>query len=98
MSVQTSYDQNIGVAYAGLIYAQAPHDIISRVVETVAGVEFGVAVGRGTDKDKQTVVGTADYLGVSVRSRTLGCSTRYKFRNVPQSAASISSNTAPWAS
>ena len=30
MSAQTSYDIRQGKAYAGLIYAQAPHDIVSR--------------------------------------------------------------------
>lgn len=68
MTAQTSYSINQAVAYAGLIYAQAPHDIISRVVEGAAGIEFAVAVGRGTDKEKQAVVGTSDYLGITVRS------------------------------
>lgn len=67
MSAQTSYARNIPVAYAGLIYALAPHDNISRDVETVAGIEFGVAVSRGTDKERQAVVGGTDFLGITYR-------------------------------
>jgi len=69
MAAQTSYDIRQGKAYAGLIYAQAPSDIVSRAVETVAGVAFGVAVTRGTDPDKQTVLATsANFLGITIRS------------------------------
>ena len=66
MSAQTSYDIKQPVAYAGLIYAQAPHDIVSRDAEGV--IPFGVACSRGTDKDKQAVVGGADFAGISIRS------------------------------
>lgn len=69
MSAQTSYSIKQAIAYAGLIYAQAPKDIISRAVETAAGVGFGVVVSRGTDPDKECVLGgTSDILGVTVRS------------------------------
>ena len=68
MSAQTSYSLNQPIAYAGLIYALAPSDIISRSVETVAGVAFAVVVSRGTDKDKQAILGgTTGILGVSIR-------------------------------
>lgn len=69
MSAQTTYEQNQPVAYAGLIYAQNPKDVISRAVETAAGVGFGVVVSRGTDKDKECILGgTTGILGVTVRS------------------------------
>jgi len=69
MSAQTSYSIRQGKAYAGLIYAQAPHDIVSRAVETAAGIGFGVAVTRGTDPDKQVVLATsANFLGITIRS------------------------------
>ena len=69
MSAQTSYDINQPVAYAGLIYAQFPSAILSRAVETVAGIPFAVVVRRGTDKDQQCVLGgTTDILGVTIRS------------------------------
>ena len=69
MSAQTSYDIRQGKAYAGLIFAKAPHDIVSRAVETAAGIGFGVAVTRGTDPDKQVVpAASADFLGITIRS------------------------------
>lgn len=68
MAAQTSYDITQAKAYAGLIYAQAPHDIVSRDVETVAGIAFGAAVSRGTNKERQIVVGGTDYLGITIRS------------------------------
>ena len=69
MSAQLSYDIRQGKGYAGLIYAQAPSDIISRSVETTAGIGFGVAVKRGTNPDKQVVIATsANFLGITIRS------------------------------
>jgi len=69
MSAQTSYSINQPVAYAGLVFAQAPKDIISRAVETVAGIGFARVVSRGTDKDKQCILGgTTGILGITVRS------------------------------
>ena len=68
MSAQTSYSIKQPKAYAGLIYAQAPHDIVSRDVETVAGIGFGVAVSRGTNKERQIVAGGTEFLGITIRS------------------------------
>ncbi len=68
MSAQTSYSINKPVAYPGLIYAQAPHEIASRSVETAAGIGFGLAVSRGTDTENQVVIGGASLLGITVRS------------------------------
>ncbi len=69
MSAQTSYAINQAVAYAGLIFAQAPKDVISRDVETAAGIPFAVVVSRGTDKDRQCLLGgTTGILGITVRS------------------------------
>ncbi len=67
MSAQLSYSINQAVALAGMIADLANKNIVSRSVETVAGADFGIAVSRGTDKDKQVVIGGADYLGVTVR-------------------------------
>lgn len=68
MSAQTSYSINQSKAHAGLIYAQGPTDIVSRSVETVAGIGFGVAVSRGTDAERQIVAGGSDFLGITIRS------------------------------
>lgn len=68
MSVQTSYSINQAIAYAGLLYNLSIKDIVSRAVETAAGIGFGVAVSRGTDPDKQVIVGGNDFTGITVRS------------------------------
>lgn len=68
MSAQTSYDINVQKAYAGGIFALNPRDVISRDVEGVAGIDFGVVVSRGTNPDRQCVLGGAtDVLGVTIR-------------------------------
>lgn len=67
MSAQTSYDLAIGKALAGLLYAQHPSDIVSRKIETAAGIAHGVVVSRGTNDD-QVVVGGATALGITLRS------------------------------
>jgi len=69
MVAQTSYTILQPIAYAGLIVDLAPRNVISRSIEGVAGVGFGVIVSRGTDKDKQAVIGgTTGILGVTVRA------------------------------
>jgi hypothetical protein len=68
MSAQTSYLIKQPKAYAGLVYAQAPHDIVSRDVETVAGIGFGVAVSRGTNLERQIVAGGTTFTGITIRS------------------------------
>lgn len=69
MSAQTSYTLNLGIALAGMIADLANSDIISRSVETTAGIDFAVAVSRGTNADRQIVLGGDDtFLGVTIRS------------------------------
>lgn len=68
MSAQTSYTINQQAGNAGQLYALGKHDIVSRDVETAAGIGFGLAVSRGTDTERQIVLGGAAYLGIAVRS------------------------------
>ena len=68
MSAQLSYDIDQAKAYEGQVYALALHDIISRAIEDAAGVGFAKAVSRGTDKEKQVVIGGADFAGITVRA------------------------------
>lgn len=69
MSAQLSYAINQAIAYAGQLFSLATKDIISRSVETAAGIGFGVVVSRGTDKDNQCLLGgTTGILGVTVRA------------------------------
>lgn len=68
MSAQLTYEINQAVAYAGLIYAQAPKDVLSLSVEGAAGIEFGIACSRGTDASRQVVAGGDDtFIGITVR-------------------------------
>lgn len=69
MTAQTSYAILQPVAYAGQIVDLAPRNVISRSIETALGAAFGIIVSRGTDKDKQAVIGgTTGILGVTVRA------------------------------
>lgn len=67
MSAQTAYSLAQAIAVAGLIYAQHPHQIDSRSAES-GPIAIGIAVSRGTDKDKQCVKGGTAFLGISVRA------------------------------
>jgi hypothetical protein len=69
MSVQTTYSLNQDVAYAGLLAEMNPKTVITKAVETAAGIDFGVVVSRGT-ADEQCVVG-GDAAGIGITCRTL---------------------------
>lgn len=68
MSAQLSYAITQAIAYAGLLFDLQPYERISRAVETPAGAAFGIAVSRGTDADKQAVVGGTAFLGITIRA------------------------------
>lgn len=68
MAAQTSYDRKLDASYPGMLFDLGSRDTITRTVETAAGIGFGLAVSRGTDKTKQCILGGAAYLGLSLRS------------------------------
>jgi hypothetical protein len=69
MSAQTTYTINHAAALDGMLADLADKDVVSRSVETAAGVEFGRVVSFGTDPEKQVVLGgDATGIGVAVRS------------------------------
>lgn len=68
MSAQTTYSLNISKGLAGQIYDLSTSVINSYSVETAAGADFGIAVSRGTDKERQVVIGASDLVGITVRS------------------------------
>jgi len=69
MSPQLSYDINTVIGYPGLVFDLGPHDIDSRSAEGVDGIKFGIALSRGTNKDKQVLPGNnSDFFGISIRS------------------------------
>lgn len=77
MAVQTSYSENIRPAVAGQIANMEDAVLISRTVETAAGIGFGKVVKQGAGdngciSDLDTVDMTAQtYLGITVRERSV---------------------------
>lgn len=76
-SVQSSYSQTMRPAVEGMIANTEPTKLISRNVETVAGIGFGKVVQQGADadgciSDLNTSAMTAQtYLGITVRERSV---------------------------
>lgn len=72
MPVQTSYSARMPAGTPGMIANERPADVDTVIVETDAGIAFGVAVGQGS-ADKGGVLGGAlsIFRGVSVRDNTL---------------------------
>lgn len=76
-SVQSTYSETIGAARAGMIANEEPSVLISRTVETVAGVGFGKVVQQGAKdngctSDLATSAMTAQtFLGITVRERSV---------------------------
>jgi hypothetical protein len=81
MAVQSTYSENIGAARAGMIANTEPCILISRTVDTAAGVGFGVPVQRGsTDMAcKIMASGATEILGITVRERSVRPETPDKF-------------------
>lgn len=77
MSLQTSYPDNIRAALPGQKANTEPATIISRTVEDVAGIGFGVAVAQGSGDKGVSAFGSGDtaVLGVTVRQRSLDANT-----------------------
>ncbi|MDE0922389.1 structural cement protein Gp24 [Aurantimonas coralicida] len=73
MAVQSTYNETMDTARAGMRANMEPVDLISRTVETAAGVGFGKVVQQGTaDKGcKSDLSGmTAQtYVGITMRER-----------------------------
>lgn len=72
MAVQTDYNANLAPAVAGAQATMIPATIISRNVETEAGIGFGKAVAQG-DADKGVVLVSAtasDIVGITLLDRS----------------------------
>lgn len=70
-AIQSTYLTSIAAARVGLVADMTQCDLISRTVETVAGVPFGSAVAQGAaDKGCIAYAGTG-FLGVVVRERSV---------------------------
>lgn len=70
--VQSTYSENLSRALPGMP-ADADYSADTRIVETEAGIGFGVAVSQGTN-DNGALIGAAtaaDFVGVSIRDKTV---------------------------
>lgn len=80
MAVQTTYQERIDPAFAGQIANMVPATLISRTVETAAGVALGTAVEQGTeDYGCIAFAGGGAVVGIAVRERSLDPNTPDKF-------------------
>jgi len=70
-AIQTSYGANIPRTKAGFIPDMTQADLISRTVETVAGIPFGAPVAQGADQDGCILFAGTGWLGVAVRDRSV---------------------------
>lgn len=70
--VQTAYSERMPKGAAGLIASMTNYDSVSRIVETEAGIGFGLAVSRGTNPRGIVIGGTlAAFQGALIRDPTL---------------------------
>jgi hypothetical protein len=67
MAVQTTYSTNMAAAFEGQIADMYPNEIVSRRVETAAGIAPGRVVSRGTNDNQVTIGGDATGFGITVR-------------------------------
>ena len=86
MAVQTSYSENIAAGVAGHVPDMRNATIISRDVEPVGGMAFGVAAFQGT-ADKQITTKAAgaaesasEFVGVTVLDRSVRSGNAYAQR------------------
>jgi len=84
--VQRTYRPQIAPAVAGMIADEVRASVDTRIVETSAGIGFGLAVGQGT-KDDGCVLGGSNFVGITVRDVTLD--------RLPIDPLSIAVNPAP---
>ena len=66
MVAQTQYEKNTANAHAGMLSDMGNTDIDSFAAEATA-IPYGTFVARGTDKERQCVLGTALAIGVAIR-------------------------------
>lgn len=70
-AIQTTYTTNIAPRKAGFVPDMTQCDLISRNVETVAGIAFGVPVAQGADQDGCIAYVGTGFLGITVRDRSV---------------------------
>lgn len=78
--VQSTYNERQPAAVAGMIANMNGSKVDTRIIETAAGIGFGLAVSQGS-ADKGAVIGgaLADFVGLTVRDVTLVHATPDKY-------------------
>ena len=82
MAVQTTYNENIDAARAGMIAnTEGVFNVVSRTVEDAAGVGFGLVVDQGANDGGAVAVSasTTSPIGFTVRERSVNPATPNKF-------------------
>lgn len=67
MAVQTTYASRLSNGHVGEIADLGESDVISRLVETSAGIGWGLAVIQGTADDQCNIGAAGVFLGITVR-------------------------------
>lgn len=73
MPIQTTYEDTIAKAFVGMIANMEPKRLISRNVETAAGIGFGLPVAQGAE-DRDCIAtegGVTKILGITVLDRSV---------------------------
>lgn len=78
-SIQNTYPEKLDKGRPGGIVNAELSNLISRNVETAAGIGFGVVVQRGTNDDQIAAFAGGTPLGITVRERSTNANTPDKF-------------------
>lgn len=70
-AVQSTYLQNIPAGKAGHVADMTQADLVSRTVETVAGIAFGVPVAQGANDKGCILYAGTGFLGITTRDRSV---------------------------
>jgi hypothetical protein len=77
--IQTSYSETVDQAVAGQIGNMVSSVLVSRTVEDAAGVAFGLPVAQGSEDEGVIAYAGADFVGITVRERSVDPSAPNKF-------------------
>ena len=76
-AIQTNYNANIPAKKLGHIPEMTQADLISRTVETVAGIGFGLPVAQGAGDKGCILFAGSGFIGVTTRDRSVLAGEQY---------------------
>jgi hypothetical protein len=83
-AVQTTYGTVHSPAVEGMVANMEDHNVITRVLESAAGIGFGKIAMRGTvDGTIKVSAAASDYLGITVLDTTQAQDSFLQYANVP---------------